>query len=169
MSQVEVLHPRAIRRHVAGADDFSARITGTTLRCASRRGKYLWLPLDIAGAPTGTAVVGHLGMSGQLLVLPPDASDGPHLRVRLSFADGGRELRFVDQRTFGGLAVAELVDDGAGGLVPGPIAHIARDPLDPAFDDEAFVRRVRGKDVEIKRILLDQSVASGVGLSLIHI
>ena len=164
VDEVDVLHPRAVRRHPAGADDFAARIAGTTLRCASRRGKYLWLPLDdAAGDPTGAALVGHLGMSGQLLVLPADAPDGPHLRVRLTFADDGPQVRFVDQRTFGGLAVADLVADGAGGLVPVPVAHIGRDPLDPAFDDDAFVRRVRAKDVEIKRILLDQTVASGIG------
>ncbi len=164
VSDVEVLHPRAVRRHTAGPSDFSARISGTTLRGASRRGKYLWLPLDdAAGDPIGSALVGHLGMSGQLLVLPADAPDGPHLRVRLSFADDGPQVRFVDQRTFGGLAVADLVADGAGGFVPAPVAHIARDPLDPAFDDDAFVRRVRSKDVEIKRVLLDQTVASGVG------
>jgi len=44
-----------------------------------------------------------------------------------------------------------------------PVAHIARDPLDPAFDDAAFVRAVRSRDSEVKRILLDQTVASGVG------
>ena len=96
-------------------------------------------------------------------MLPADAPDEVHLRVRVRFADDGPELRFVDQRTFGGLAVADLVDDGAGGRVPGPVAHIARDPLDPAFDEDAFVRRVRSRDSETKRILLDQTVASGVG------
>lgn len=160
---VEVAHPRAVRRHEAGAADFASRLGGRTVVCASRRGKYLWLPLaDGAGAPE-SALVGHLGMSGQLLVLPADAPDEVHLRVRVRFADDGPELRFVDQRTFGGLAVADLVDDGAGGRVPGPVAHIARDPLDPAFDEDAFVRRVRSRDSEIKRILLDQTVASGVG------
>lgn len=163
VASVDVLHPRAVRRHAAGPADFSARLAGATLRHASRRGKYLWLPLDAPDGPTGIALVGHLGMSGQLLVLPGESPDGPHLRVRLRFADGGRQLRFVDQRTFGGLALADLVDDGLGGLVPAPISHIARDPLDPAFDEDAFVRRVRAKDVEIKRILLDQTVASGVG------
>ena len=163
IAAVEVAHPRAVRRHEAGAADFTSRLAGRTVACASRRGKYLWLPLaDGPGAPE-SALVGHLGMSGQLLVLPADAPDEVHLRVRVRFADDGPELRFVDQRTFGGLAVADLVDDGAGGRVPAPVAHIARDPLDPAFDEDAFVRRVRSRDSEIKRILLDQTVASGVG------
>ena len=159
IASVEVRHPRAVRRHAAGGGDFADRLAGRRVQCVSRRGKYLWLPL----ADEDSAVVAHLGMSGQLLVLPPDAPDGPHLRVRIRFADGGRELRFVDQRTFGGLALADLVPDEMGGRVPAPVRHIARDPLDPAFDDEEFVRRVRSRESEIKRILLDQTVASGIG------
>jgi formamidopyrimidine-DNA glycosylase len=163
VSAVEVRHPRAVRRHAEGAADFAARATGQRVVCASRRGKYLWLPLADGRAEADVALVGHLGMSGQLLVEPSDAPDEKHLRVRLAFDDGGPELRFVDQRTFGGLAICELVPDDAGGRVPAPVAHIARDPLDPAFEDAAFVRAVRARDSEIKRILLDQTVASGVG------
>ena len=81
----------------------------------------------------------------------------------MTFTDGRRELRFVDQRTFGGLLVAPLVEDGRGGAIPAPVAHIARDPLDPDFDDEDFVRRLRARSVEVKRALLDQTLASGVG------
>lgn len=163
ITRVEVRHPRAVRRHGAGPRDFASRLEGHALACASRRGKYLWLPLADAGERTGAALVGHLGMSGQLLVLPAGTPDETHLRVRLGFADAGPELRFVDQRTFGGLAVAGLVPDGTGGHVPEPVAHIARDPLDPAFDDEGFVRAVRRRSSAIKRILLDQTIASGIG------
>jgi formamidopyrimidine-DNA glycosylase len=170
VARVEVRHARAIRRHDAGAADFAGALTGRTIVCASRRGKYLWLPLaPVEGGTAGpteppdTALVGHLGMSGQLLVLPAGCPQEAHLRVRIGFADGGPELRFVDQRTFGGLAVADLVDDGAGGHVPAPVAHIARDPLDPGFDDDVFVRRVRSRTSEVKRVLLDQTVSSGIG------
>lgn len=163
---VEVFHSRAVRRHEAGSGDFSARLLGRTVVGASRRGKYLWLPLTEPGQDDlspGSALVGHLGMSGQLLVEPAQAPDEPHLRVRFCFDDDGPELRFVDQRTFGGLAVTDLVDDGVGGLVPASVSHIARDPLDPGFEDALFVSRVRAKDSGIKRVLLDQTVASGVG------
>jgi len=152
---VDVLHARAVRRQ-EGPLDIALR--GRTIRCVSRRGKYLWLPLD-----DGTALVAHLGMSGQLLMQPADAADEKHLRVRIRFDDDGRELRFVDQRTFGGLMTAELVADDLAGHVPAEITHIARDPLDPHFDDEDFITRLRAKDTEIKRALLDQSLISGIG------
>ncbi|MEE1826663.1 bifunctional DNA-formamidopyrimidine glycosylase/DNA-(apurinic or apyrimidinic site) lyase [Streptomyces sp. BE20] len=157
---VEVLHPRAVRRQQAGAADFAARLTGTTLGTAQRRGKYLWVPL--AGTGAGFALIGHLGMSGQLLVQDPSAPDEKHLRVRLRFGDGGRELRFVDQRTFGGLAVEEAEDGDPEGT-PVSIAHIARDPLDPRFDDAAFVTALRLRRTTVKRALLDQTLISGVG------
>lgn len=102
--EVEVLHPRAVRRHLAGGVDFAARLTGTRFGTAMRRGKYLWVPLDEAAG----SLLGHLGMSGQLLVQPEGAPDEKHLRIRIRFADAvGTELRFVDQRTFGGLSLHE--------------------------------------------------------------
>ncbi len=155
----EVLHPRAVRRHAAGPTDLEARLAGRRVEAASRRGKYLWLVLE----GRDLALVGHLGMSGQLLVQPAAAADEKHLRARVRFTDRGRELRFVDQRTFGGLALEPLTPDGAGGAVPASVAHIARDPLDPGFDDADWVRRLRRKHTGLKRALLDQTLASGIG------
>jgi formamidopyrimidine-DNA glycosylase len=152
IAHVDVLHARPVRRHAGGPADFAARLAGRRVEAARRRGKYLWLPLD-----TGDAILGHLGMSGQMLVQPVAAPDERHLRVRFVL-DADHELRFVDQRMFGGLAVSE-----GGAELPREIAHIARDPMDPAFDDELFVTRVRKKVSGIKRILLDQTVVSGVG------
>jgi formamidopyrimidine-DNA glycosylase len=165
VATVEVRHPRAVRRHGAGSADFAARLAGRTVRAASRRGKYLWLPLATAGSdePAGEALVAHLGMSGQLLMRPADALAEVHLRVRATFTDAGPELRFVDQRTFGGLALEPLVDDGAGGHLPAGVAHIARDPLDPGFDEPAFVVALRRRRTGLKRALLDQSLVSGIG------
>ena len=108
------------------------------------------------------ALIGHLGMSGQLLLLEPGTPDGAHLRGRIRFDDGGTELRFVDQRTFGGLHLDELVPDPPD-WVPAGIAHIARDPLDDHFDDAAWISSVRRRNTTIKRVLLDQSSISGVG------
>ena len=151
IAAVEVLHPRPVRRHLAGPADFATALTGRTIAAARRRGKYLWLPLD-----TGDALLAHLGMSGQMLVQPVGTPDERHLRVRLSL--GETELRFVDQRMFGGLALSP-----GGAELPPEIAHIAPDPLDPVFDETAFVTRVRRSSSGIKRLLLTQTVISGVG------
>ena len=80
------------------------------------------------------------------------------MRLALDGAAEGRELRFVDQRMFGGLSVS-----AGGAELPPEIAHIARDPLDPEFDDDAFVAKVRRRTSGIKRQLLDQNLISGVG------
>jgi formamidopyrimidine-DNA glycosylase len=162
IAEVSVAHPRAVRRHVEGAADFSARLTGRTISAARRRGKYLWLDLD-GGTEGEDAVLAHLGMSGQMLVAAADRPDETHLRVRVRFADDGPELRFVDQRTFGGLSVHPLVPAVGGGLLPAPVAHIARDPMDPAFDLDAAVAAVRRRRTGLKRALLDQTVVSGIG------
>ena len=157
---VEVHHPRAVRRHLEGTEHFVAALTGRTVTAAHRRGKYLWLPLAEAdGTPADRALVAHLGMSGQLLVEKPEEPDEVHLRARFRFTDGGRELRFVDQRTFGGLAVEEASGDD----VPPRLAHIAIDPLDPGFDVDAFSAALRRRHTEVKRALLDQTLIGGVG------
>ena len=94
-------------------------------------------------------------MSGQLLVEPAAHRTRRHLHARFRFADDGPELRFVDQRTFGGLALADLDAQG----VPTTIAHIAPDLLEPAFDRDAVVRRVKARDSADQAVLLDQTVA----------
>ena len=159
VAAVDVAHPRAVRRHVAGGSDFAARLAGRTITAARRRGKYLWLDLD----GDDLALLAHLGMSGQMLVADASRPDEKHLRVRLRFADDGPELRFVDQRTFGGLSVHPLVPAAGGGLLPEPVAHIARDPMDPAFDLDAAVAGIRRRRTGLKRALLDQTVVSGIG------
>ncbi len=146
----------------AGRGDFAGRLTGATITGARRRGKYLWLELDAAGAGDD-AVLAHLGMSGQLLVAEPGRPAEKHLRARFGFADGGPDLRFVDQRTFGGLSVHPLVPGTDGGLLPEPVAHIARDPMDPAFGLDRAVASVRRRRTGLKRALLDQTVVSGIG------
>ncbi|WP_412542196.1 bifunctional DNA-formamidopyrimidine glycosylase/DNA-(apurinic or apyrimidinic site) lyase [Longispora sp. K20-0274] len=150
---VEVLHPRSVRHHEPGAEHFAALLRGRTVTGTARRGKYLWLPLD-----SGDALLCHLGMSGQFLLKPAAEPAEKHLRVRLSFADDQPELRFVDQRIFGYL---DYADGGAD--LPASVAHIARDPLDPLFDDAEYSARLRRKRTEVKRSLLDQTLISGIG------
>lgn len=152
ITRVDVLHPRPVRRHLAGPDDFAATLTGRRFTEPRRRGKYLWLPFD-----DGAAVLAHLGMSGQFRVDEPGAALLPNTRVRVGL-DDGLELRFIDQRMFGGLHLAE-----GGAELPPEIAHIARDPFDPDYDQAAAVRKLRSRRTGIKRALLDQTIVSGIG------
>lgn len=228
---VEVFREYSVRRHDGGPGSFRDQLAGRRLGAAVRRGKFLWLPLELPAAnepaAPAAALLAHLGMSGQLLVrgatvadeaagtaavgaVPPGAvipdstavgsdsataavgPDGataaddwrhPHLRVRLHLTgapSGARYLDFVDQRTFGHLSVQDLVPDGAASagsgaaavpaghgsdlpVLPEPVAHIARDLLDPNLDLDGLVRRVRRRRTQVKRALLDQTVVSGVG------
>jgi len=158
IASAEFRGTRVARRHVPGRADLSDRLRGNLVEAAHRRGKYLWLALE---APDGHrhALLMHLGMSGQLLVERADQPDERHLHARLEFADAGPQLRFVDQRTFGAMTLAELREDG----IPAPLAHIALDPLDPAWDERAVVARLRARHSAVKRALLDQSLVSGIG------
>ncbi|MFT3861534.1 bifunctional DNA-formamidopyrimidine glycosylase/DNA-(apurinic or apyrimidinic site) lyase [Micropruina sp.] len=179
IAAVTVLHPRPVRRHPGGPDDFAATLAGRTFAEPRRRGKYLWLPFT-----DGDALLAHLGMSGQFRF---DCSDAPLLRnTRVLFdlgpssdpvvepvettspadpadrvstsATRATQLRFIDQRMFGGLS---LSPDGAD--LPAELRHIGRDPFDPQFDLAAAVARIRAKRSAIKRVLLDQTVVSGIG------
>ncbi|MBK0418257.1 bifunctional DNA-formamidopyrimidine glycosylase/DNA-(apurinic or apyrimidinic site) lyase [Leucobacter sp. CSA1] len=187
---VAVLDPRALKRHVplsgddglgghgvtlsdaAGAlraADFERRTTGLVLDAPVRRGKFMWIPVRSSGGPA-QALLAHLGMSGQLLLRSHDASDDRHVRVRLWIEHpehGELRVDFADQRLFGSLALDGLVPapDGIGGAtaIPSQAVHIARDPLDPAFDDAGFVRGLRSRATGVKRALLDQRLVSGIG------
>ena len=189
ISSVEVLDERGITRHDRASGEFSALLTGRRMLGAARRGKFLWLPLadvpDVAhdsGSADGSgiadprqAVLVHLGMSGQVLLREAGAPPDRHARVLLVVEHpllGELAIHFVDQRTFGSLAIDELIatsDAQPGGrgtllpLVPRQAAHIARDPLDPAFDDTRFVRALRERRTTVKRAMLDQTLVSGIG------
>ena len=173
---VEVFESRSLRRHDNASGDFAAMLTGRVMRAPARRGKFLWIPLvDRSADDPHRAIVAHLGMSGQLLLREPGTTGDGLLRVRLHIENpshGELWVDFVDQRIFGSMAVDTLVptDDGLPGgfgtedaLVPTQVAHIARDPLDPAFDDERFAATLARKNTGIKRALLDQTVVSGIG------
>ena len=161
ITDVSVFDERALTRHTAGSADFVRRLEGARIIGAARRGKFLWLPLE----GSASAMIAHLGMSGQLLLRAPDAPSERHERIRIGLEHprhGALAVVFCDQRTFGSLAVDPLTVDGAD-LIPSQVRHIARDPLDTAFDDDAFISAVRRRSSAIKRILLDQTLISGIG------
>ena len=182
---VAVLDPRSLKRHIpaAGDDgagghgitlsteagiaravDFERRLAGAELGAPRRRGKFLWVPI-MSGAEQDRALLAHLGMSGQLLLRSHEAADDRHLTIRIWIEHpehGELRLDFADQRRFGSLSIDRLVADGAE-LIPEQARHIARDPLDPAFDDGAFIARLRARRTAVKRAILDQRLVSGIG------
>ncbi len=186
VTRVEVLDDRSLRRHDGPAEDFIERLTGATLGVPQRRGKFLWVPLrddrDPVGAsalasrrspemdfaPSSSALTIHLGMSGQVLLRERAAARDRLTRVVLEVRHperGESRIDFVDQRIFGSMALDQLVTtrDHPEERVPSQVAHIARDPMDPLFDDRAFLRALARKQTTIKRALLDQTLISGVG------
>ncbi|MEI6590769.1 MAG: bifunctional DNA-formamidopyrimidine glycosylase/DNA-(apurinic or apyrimidinic site) lyase [Actinomycetes bacterium] len=186
IKSVEVFEPRSLRRHPGTVANFVAELEGRRVLGCVRRGKFLWMPLgDSTGSnaqaqPTGLALVGHLGMSGQVLLRTPDYEPDKLTRVVIHFESAGAryEFRFVDQRIFGGLAIDQMIatqDSASGGFhpevskaswmntIPQSVAHIARDPLDPDFDLSAVIVKMRTKSTGIKHALLDQGLVSGIG------
>ena len=184
VTYVEVLDERSLRRHDGPAEDFVQRLTGSVLGVPERRGKFLWVPaLELGAKPISglrrdasaddrldrqSALVIHLGMSGQVLLRERSAERDRLTRVVLELQHPEHdELRvdFVDQRIFGSMALDRLVPttDHPEQRVPSQVAHIARDPMDPLFDDRAFLRALARKQTTIKRALLDQTLISGVG------
>jgi formamidopyrimidine-DNA glycosylase len=174
---LKVYDARSLKRHLSGKSDFEKKLIGRQVLDVVRRGKFLWLPLD----GEQDALVGHLGMSGQMLIRTPDHPEDKLNRITIEFENKGKplELRFVDQRIFGSLAIDPLIDtrdQKTGGfsagknkskpwqnLIPLSAAHIARDPLDALFDQEQVISKMRIKKSGIKRVLLDQNLLSGVG------
>lgn len=152
IESVRVLHPRPVRRHLAGPEDFALTLTGRSFDRPRRRGKYLWFALA-----DGDAILAHLGMSGQFRLDQPSAELQRNTRITFDLDDGG-QLRFVDQRMFGGLSLSP-----GGAELPDEVAHIALDPFDEHFDLGATADRLRAKRTTVKRALLDQQLVSGIG------
>ena len=146
---VKQLHPRALRTDSLN----TLRIfKSAKVKDVKRRGKFMWLEFD-----RPEVLVAHLGMSGQFKIQSAKVEREPHLRACFTLSNG-KELRFVDQRTFGWLAVDQLINE-----VPGLVSHIAFDPFDPRFDKRATVSRISKSRAQIKKVILDQSIVSGIG------
>jgi formamidopyrimidine-DNA glycosylase len=190
VTAVDVLDTRSFKRHIGGVEDFKATLIGSKVLAVVRRGKFIWMPLELPSGRQGAhqlAMVGHLGMSGQMLLRTPGFAEDKLTRVIIHAvsANGEKiELRFIDQRLFGSLAIDDLVstkDDLPGGfsnvlglgedggptwwrnLIPASAAHITRDPLDEDFDEKAVLAKFKKKNSGIKRVLLDQQTLSGIG------
>ena len=182
---IDVYDQRSLKRHAAGVQDFLTTLTGSRILGVVRRGKFIWMPLETQNTDASTrplALLGHLGMSGQMLLRTPGFEPDKLTRVVIHVTEANgeaAEFRFIDQRLFGGLQLDVLVPTidakpggySAGGgagqwwenLIPMSAAHISRDPLDIDFDEGAVLRKLRNKNTGIKRALLDQGLVSGIG------
>jgi formamidopyrimidine-DNA glycosylase len=151
ISKVDVLHSRAVRNNTTF--DLKKVLPGRKIVKVDRRGKYMWLLLD-----NDQALIIHLGMSGQVLL--PSSKEAPHrhLRIRLSISEIDKEIHFVDQRTFGHMTLNDL-EDG----IPKSVNKVAPDVFAPEYQQKFVVEKIRKSNSEIKKLLLDQGVMSGVG------
>ena len=157
IAHVEVHEARSVRRHVAGADDFLARVRGMRIVSIERRGKFMWLHDE------SQALVIHLGMSGQVLINTGRSEPGRHTRITMKFLRPSTTMSFDDQRMFGGMQVDELVVASDGRVVPQCVAHIAPDPFESTFDVQAVISAIRRRRAPVKSLLLNQEVVSGIG------
>ena len=146
------LHPRVLKS--ASLAPLSA-VVGSRITRINRRGKFLWFELD-----RDFVLVAHLGMSGQFLVSQKDRPKPGHIRAnfRLSRGFNMREVAFNDRRTFGWLSVEQLTDG-----IPQSALHIALDPFDKLFDRSSVISRIKLRKAEIKNVILNQEIMSGVG------
>ena len=154
IKRLEILHPRATR---SGSTISLKSVEGARIKDVTRRGKFLWFVLD-----RELALVGHLGMSGQMLIVPKISPLERHARIRIDFGDKRRELRFIDQRTFGWMSAEPLINQGEKYL-PECCAHIAPDIFSEEFNKARVISEIRRRKIEIKKALLNQEIMSGVG------
>ncbi len=143
---------KAVR--TSSLEEFILGLTGGTVQAVNRRGKYILLPLSKGGSRTAPTLIIHLGMTGGLR-LQPNSQPEPRM-LRHSFSlDDGRELRFVDGRTFGKLWLAS---DPAEVLPP-----LGPEPLGEGFTPEALARGLSRRNAPVKALLLEQSIVAGMG------
>ena len=169
INSIEVSDARCLKKHPGGEQDFKNIMVGRSFQAAVRRGKFIWLPLDIEGF----AMVMHLGMSGQALIRTQDYEPESQVRLHMNL-DNGLQFRFSDQRLFGSLMVDQLQptegnragfspESAVQTLIPSSAAHIARDPLDKEFDLDLVKRKMKNRTAGIKHVILDQQLVSGIG------
>lgn len=146
------LHPRVLKASSLGP---LPTLIASRIMSVNRRGKFLWFELD-----REFSLVAHLGMSGQFLVSLKDRPKPNHIRAhfRLSRGFNNREVVFNDIRTFGWLSIERLTNG-----IPKSALHIAVDPFDTEFDRTKVIKQMISRNAEIKSVLLNQEIMSGVG------
>jgi formamidopyrimidine-DNA glycosylase len=149
MRRVEVTHARTAR-HNASPAEVVARLQGRKVTEVTRHGKFLRFSLD-----DGQTMLAHLGMSGRWSVDGDD--DVPHTHFRVEM-DNGVEVRFIDPRTFGFVAVYDEDEIGDSGL-----ARLGPDAWLDSPTPETLLERLNGRTACVKALLLDQGPIAGLG------
>jgi formamidopyrimidine-DNA glycosylase len=151
LSRVRTTHPRTAR-HNGGPTELDERLVGRVVGHVGRKGKFLTALLD-----DGQMLVAHLGMSGRFTVGAPDLEEQPHTHFR-ALLDDGREVRFIDPRTFGFIAVFDEDELSSSGF-----ARLGPDAWSDAPSVETLQTALNGRTAPIKALLLDQVIVSGLG------
>lgn len=148
---VEVRHPRMSRRQPRPRD-LSDRLRGRRVLAVRRRGKFLLTDLE-----DGLLWVTHLGMSGRMQVAAPGDPEAPHTHVVVR-TDRAAEIRMVDPRTFGFMAVLTPEE-----LAGHPLGRLGPDALEELPTAAELGRSLEGRRAPIKALLLDQRLLAGLG------
>jgi formamidopyrimidine-DNA glycosylase len=133
----------------SAASEIAATLQSKKISDVHRSGKHIVFELAAQnGSAHHSQWIVHLGMTGSLLVCPPDCEIAKHTHAIVKLGSG-REIRFVDPRRFGRLSVIQKFE------APGA------EPLAIKFED--FARLFHGRKTPIKSALLNQKLLSGVG------
>jgi formamidopyrimidine-DNA glycosylase len=146
---VELRHPRTGRRNVSPGD-VRDRLRGRVVEQLDRRGKFLLARLD-----SEMIWVTHLGMSGRVVVVKPGEPEDRHTHF-VARTDAGDEVRLVDPRTFGFVAVF-TPDELRSQL------NLGRDALNDLPRSPQLAAELSGRKAPIKSLLLDQRIIAGLG------
>ncbi|HWF39407.1 MAG TPA: bifunctional DNA-formamidopyrimidine glycosylase/DNA-(apurinic or apyrimidinic site) lyase [Candidatus Acidoferrales bacterium] len=128
-------------------------LPGKRITTVRRHGKFIVFDL-VDSASRSTALLIHLGMTGQLIVTSPEAPISAHTHIFFTL-DNGRELRYTDIRRFGRV---QFLPEGVDGSALG---ELGLDALET--NESQFIERLRGRKARIKALLLDQRVLRGMG------
>ena len=152
LDRVRTTHPRTARHNAGGPTEVDERLQGRIVLEVGRKGKFLAAQLD-----DGQTLVAHLGMSGRWSVGEPTDEELPHTHFRATLDDGA-EVRFIDPRTFGFVAVVtpDEIDDSG-------LSRVGPDAWETAPSADILAEKLARRTAPIKALLLDQGPLAGLG------
>ena len=151
ITRCELSFPTIVRH--PEPEEFVDAVAGMKIERVARRGKYI-----LIGLSNDVLLVVHLGMTGHLNIVDPQAPLQKHTHA-VFFLDDGRQLRYRDPRRFGRL----LLGRHEALLSARKMPLLGPEPIDPEFAADELYRRLRKRRTAVKAVLLDQSAIAGVG------